>query len=91
MGSQDELKVGIVEPVFLTLTKGESKNLHAELTYTSDITAPVKKQQVVGQVLYKIDDKVVKQVDLVALEAVDEGSLFKRVVDWFKRWLSNLF
>ncbi|EPP4294382.1 serine hydrolase [Vibrio navarrensis] len=91
MGSQDELKVGIVEPVFLTLTKGESKTLHAELTYTSDITAPVKKQQVVGQVLYKIDDKVVKQVDLVALEAVDEGSLFKRVVDWFKRWLSNLF
>ncbi|MBE4614579.1 D-alanyl-D-alanine carboxypeptidase [Vibrio navarrensis] len=91
MGSQNELKVGIAEPVYLTLSKGKSKSLQAELVYTSDITAPVKKQQVVGQVRYKIDDKVVKQVDLVALESVDEGSVFKRVVDWFKRWLSNLF
>ncbi|HDY7831883.1 TPA: D-alanyl-D-alanine carboxypeptidase, partial [Vibrio vulnificus] len=59
--------------------------------YLPDLSAPILRDQVVGQVVYKVEDKVVKEVDLVALESVEQGGLFKRITDWFKRWLSNLF
>ncbi|WP_440872786.1 serine hydrolase [Vibrio diabolicus] len=84
MGEQDELKVGVVNDVYLTLPKGDVKKLQAEVEYNGDLVAPISQQQVVGKVLYKVEGKVVNEAELVALESVEEGSLFKRVLDWFK-------
>ncbi|EGR0232694.1 D-alanyl-D-alanine carboxypeptidase [Vibrio vulnificus] len=91
MGEKNQLSVGLKEDIFLTLPKGDTKKLQAELIYLPDLSAPILRDQVVGQVVYKVEDKVVKEVDLVALESVEQGGLFKRITDWFKRWLSNLF
>ncbi|POF53318.1 D-alanyl-D-alanine carboxypeptidase [Vibrio vulnificus] len=91
MGEKNQLSVGLQEDIFLTLPKGDTKKLQAELIYLPDLSAPILRDQVVGQVVYKVEDKVVKEVDLVALESVEQGGLFKRITDWFKRWLSNLF
>lgn len=91
MGEKNQLSVGLKEDIFLTLPKGDTKKLQAELIYLPDLSAPILRDQVVGQVIYKVEDKVVKEVDLVALESVEQGGLFKRITDWFKRWLSNLF
>ncbi|MEF1339323.1 D-alanyl-D-alanine carboxypeptidase, partial [Vibrio rotiferianus] len=43
------------------------------------------------KVLYKVDGDVVKETELVALEPVDEGGIFKRLVDWFKRLVASWF
>lgn len=91
MGEKNHLKVGVTEEIYLTLAKGDTKKLQAELIYQPDLSAPIATDQVVGKVVYKVGDQVVKQVDLVALESVQQGGLFKRISDWFKRWLSSLF
>lgn len=91
MGEKNQLKVGVTEEIYLTLPKGDTKKLQAELIYQPDLSAPIATDQVVGKVVYKVGDQVVKQVDLVALESVQQGGLFKRISDWFKRWLSSLF
>lgn len=91
MGEKNQLKVGVTEEIYLTLAKGDTKKLQAELIYQPDLSAPIATDQVVGKVVYKVGDQVVKQVDLVALESVQQGGLFKRISDWFKRWLSSLF
>ncbi|MDW1925822.1 D-alanyl-D-alanine carboxypeptidase family protein [Vibrio sp. 947] len=76
MGEKDELTVGVANDVYLTLPKGDVKNLQAEVEYNGDLVAPISEQQVVGKVLYKVEGKVVNEAELVALESVEEGSLF---------------
>ncbi|HCG7986529.1 TPA: D-alanyl-D-alanine carboxypeptidase [Vibrio parahaemolyticus] len=91
MGQKDELKVGVNRDVYLTLPKGDVNKLKAEVEYNGDLLAPIAQDQVVGTLLYKVDGKVVKETELVALEPVDEGGIFKRIMDWFKRLVASWF
>ncbi|ODX37525.1 D-alanyl-D-alanine carboxypeptidase family protein [Vibrio parahaemolyticus] len=91
MGQKDELKVGVNRDVYLTLPKSDVNKLKAEVEYSGDLLAPIAQDQVVGKVLYKVDGKVVKEIELVALEPVEEGGIFKRILDWFKRLVASWF
>lgn len=91
MGQKDELKVGVNRDVYLTLPKSDVNKLKAEVEYSGDLLAPIAQDQVVGKVLYKVDGKVVKETELVALESVEEGGIFKRIMDWFKRLVASWF
>ncbi|EME0893509.1 D-alanyl-D-alanine carboxypeptidase [Vibrio parahaemolyticus] len=91
MGQKDELKVGVNRDVYLTLPKGDVNKLKAEVEYSGDLLAPIAQDKVVGKVLYKVDGKVVKETELVALEPVEEGGIFKRIMDWFKRLVASWF
>ncbi|ENP7382566.1 D-alanyl-D-alanine carboxypeptidase [Vibrio parahaemolyticus] len=91
MGQKDELKVGVNRDVYLTLPKGDVNKLKAEVEYSGDLLAPIAQDQVVGKVQYKVDGKVVKETELVALEPVEEGGIFKRIMDWFKRLVASWF
>ncbi|HGF4927390.1 TPA: serine hydrolase [Vibrio parahaemolyticus] len=91
MGQKDELKVGVNRDVYLTLPKGDVNKLKTEVEYNGDLLAPIAQDQVVGTLLYKVDGKVVKETELVALEPVEEGGIFKRIMDWFKRLVASWF
>lgn len=91
MGQKDELKVGVNRDVYLTLPKSDVNKLKAEVEYNGDLLAPIAQDQVVGKVLYKVDGKVVKETELVALEPVEEGGIFKRIMDWFKQLVASWF
>ncbi|EII3116070.1 D-alanyl-D-alanine carboxypeptidase [Vibrio parahaemolyticus] len=91
MGQKDELKVGVNRDVYLTLPKGDVNKLKAEVEYNGDLLAPIAQDQVVGTLLYKVDGKVVEEAELVALEPVEEGGIFKRIMDWFKRLVASWF
>ncbi len=91
MGQKDELKVGVNRDVYLTLPKSDLNKLKAEVEYNGDLLAPIAQDQVVGTLLYKVDGKVVKETELVALEPVEEGGIFKRIMDWFKRLVASWF
>ncbi len=91
MGQKDELKVGVNRDVYLTLPKGDVNKLKAEVEYNGDLLAPIAQDQVVGTLLYKVDGKVVKETELVALEPVEEGGIFKRIMDWFKQLVASWF
>ncbi|HCE3103283.1 TPA: D-alanyl-D-alanine carboxypeptidase [Vibrio parahaemolyticus] len=91
MGQKNELKVGVNRDVYLTLPKGDVNKLKAEVEYNGDLLAPIAQDQVVGTLLYKVDGKVVEETELVALEPVEEGGIFKRIMDWFKRLVASWF
>ncbi|EJC6861532.1 D-alanyl-D-alanine carboxypeptidase [Vibrio parahaemolyticus] len=91
MGQKDELKVGVNRDVYLTLPKGDVNKLKAEVEYNGDLLAPIAQDQVVGTLLYKVDGKVVKETELVALEPVEEGGISKRIMDWFKQLVASWF
>ena len=91
MGQLDEVKVGVSKDVHLTLLKGELNKLDAELVYSEELVAPLGKNQVVGKVVYQVDGDTVNETELVTLENVEQGSIFKRCIDWLKRLISGWF
>lgn len=91
MGNKDNVAVGLDKQVYITLPKSEADKLNASIEYNSDISAPISEGEVLGKVIYKVGDEEVKSADLVALNNVQEGSWFKQLTDWFKKWISTWF
>jgi len=91
MGQKDALNVGVNVDSFLTLSKGDSAKLVAEIETNGELTAPISKGEKVGNVIYTVEGKEVARADLVALENVEQGSMFKRFMDWIKRTISSWF
>lgn len=90
-GEQDTLKLGVDQDTYITLPKADGKKLSASVELTSDLKAPIEKGQTLGVVHYTVDGEDIKTQPLVALESVQEGSLFKRILDHIKLFFTNLF
>lgn len=96
-GDSSEVKLGAGEGGSITLPKGQLKNLKASFTLNQpQLTAPLKKGQVVGTIDFKLNDKTVEQRPLIVMGAVNEGGFFGRTLDfvlmkfhqWFGGWFS---
>jgi len=90
-GEQDTLKLGVDQDTYITLPKADGKKLSASVELTSDLKAPIEKGQTLGAVHYTVDGEDIKTQPLVALESVQEGSFFKRILDHIKLFFTNLF
>ncbi|MEC7473163.1 MAG: D-alanyl-D-alanine carboxypeptidase family protein, partial [Pseudomonadota bacterium] len=80
-GQQSKLKAGLAQDLTMTLPRGQVEKLQAVMSFNGTLTAPIQQGDVVGKVEVKLDDKVVRSTDLVALETVEEGGLFRRFWD----------
>ena len=90
-GEQDTLKLGVDQDTYITLPKADGKKLSASVELTSDLKAPIEKGQTLGVIHYTVDGEDIKTQPLVALESVQEGSFFKRILDHIKLFFTNLF
>ncbi|MAY70875.1 MAG: serine-type D-Ala-D-Ala carboxypeptidase [Halomonas sp.] len=89
-GSTNELKVGVDNGVYMTVPRNRNDELTARLDIDSGLTAPIAAGQRVGTMEVRLGDEVVGERDLVALEAVEQGGLFKRMIDKVQRFFSDL-
>lgn len=96
-GDSSEVKLGAGDAGSITLPKGQLKNLKASYTLSEpQLTAPLTKGQVVGTIDFKLNDKTIEQRPLIVMEAVNEGGIFSRMMDfvlmkfhqWFGSWFS---
>ena len=90
-GATHQVKAGLAEDLTLTMPKGQLKKLAASMTMNPQLVAPIAKGDVIGKVEVKLDDKVVHSADLIALDAVDEGGIFRRVWDSIRLFFYSLF
>lgn len=80
-GATEQVDLGLAEPLYITIPRGEYNNLDASMQLQEQIMAPVAQGQTLGHVVIRLGDKTVTERDLVALQAVDEGSFWQRIVD----------
>ncbi len=78
-GSEHEVKAGLAEDLTMTLPRGQMQKLQASMVLEPQLMAPIQQGQVIGKVEVKLDDKVIRSADLVALNAVEEGGFFRRL------------
>ncbi len=87
-GAVANLPLGVAEDVLITFPRGRYSDLKAALEMPSRLVAPIAKGQKVGSLKVTLDDKVLLERPIVALEEGAEGGFFKRMSDgawmWFK-------
>ncbi|MED5500870.1 MAG: D-alanyl-D-alanine carboxypeptidase family protein [Pseudomonadota bacterium] len=90
-GASDTVRLGVQNEVSMTVPRGSADSLTARLNLPETLRAPIQAGQQVGMLEIKSGDEVLGQQPLVALEGVEEGSIFKRVWDSIVLFVTGLF
>ena len=80
-GDQEQVSMGVGKDIFITIPRGRYRDLDAAMEIDAEISAPVARGQGLGQVVIKLDDEVILEDAIVAMQAVNEGSLIDRAMD----------
>jgi len=87
-GVADTLPVGIAEDMFITLPADTYDQLDARITLNEPLEAPVAAGDRVGRLSVSRDGEVVRERDVIALEAVPEAGFIGRTIDTVRLWLN---
>lgn len=90
-GQQDKVSAGLAQNLTLTLPRGQLANLEAAMTFRPNLIAPIQQGDVIGTVEVRLEDKVLHSSDLIALQNVEEGGLFRRFWDSIRMFFFGLF
>lgn len=84
-GVSTELQLGLQEPLYLTLAKGQYKHLNATVHVNKPITAPSAVGEIQGKLVITLANKIIAERPLIALHNVEATHVLKQLIDRF--WL----
>ncbi len=90
-GEQSEVELGINEEVYVTIPRGQADAMTATVDVDEVIHAPLNNGQIMGVVNVTLDEDVIYQGEVIAMQEVPQGGIFKRFMDWLTLMFSNLF
>ncbi len=90
-GAQQAVDLGIAEEVFITIPRGRVAEMTATMSVAETIKAPLEQGQVMGTITVALDDDLLYQGNLIAMQAVEQGGMLKRFIDWLTLFFTNLF
>ncbi|WP_319379972.1 D-alanyl-D-alanine carboxypeptidase family protein [Thiomicrorhabdus sp.] len=90
-GTRDLIGIGLQDDLYVTIPRGQYKNLKIESSIQPQITAPIQNLQELGTLHISLNDKLLVERPLVSLAEVEEGSFFKKVIDQLKLFFRSLF
>ena len=85
-GAQEEVALGISDDLYVTIPRGQYADLDAAMELTPNVEAPVAKGATLGDVNVSLGGEVIQSQPLVALDAVEEGGIFRRATDAVLQW-----
>ena len=80
-GEETELKFGLMKDATVTIPRRQKKKLKYEYIIDKQLTAPIKKNEIIGFMNITLDGEVIKTYKLSALENINQGSLYRRTID----------
>ena len=90
-GKAPEVLLGLTKDVRMSLPRGRSGDIKANVHVNETITAPIIAGQELGKLTIELDGKVINTQPLVALQPVEEASFFVRMWDKIKLFFRGLF
>ena len=87
-GEFETLTVGLSDALAVTIPRGAYDDLDATMDIDKNIEAPIAKGQQVGVVKISLNGEMLQSVPLVALETINEGSLFQMAKDYILRLIN---
>lgn len=86
MGEQDNIGLGVAEDMYLTLPRDAFDTLQSRVEVNDYIRAPIRIGQEVGRSVLLVNNEIVSEVPLLALQKVEEGGIFKRMKHSIQRY-----
>jgi len=80
-GERETFPVGLSETLYITIPRGRYRDLKASMKIPGRIIAPVEKGREYGSVQVRLEDELVAEKPLVALDSVAEGAIWQRLLD----------
>lgn len=80
-GAEEEVGLAPAEDIYVTIPRGRYEELDAVMDLGQTIVAPVQPGDVLGVVRVALDGQELARAPLTPVEAVEEGGLFRRLVD----------
>ncbi len=84
-GAMENVEVGLAKDLYVTIPRGDYKNLKPSMDIDKTIEAPIKKGEELGEVKISLNGKLINSAPLIALKTVDKGNLFQITKDYFLR------
>lgn len=80
-GATETVPAGVQEDVYVSMPKGRYGQLKGSIQLDKYIDAPVHRGDVLGKIVFADENKVIKEMPLLALEDVEEGGLWRQMSD----------
>jgi D-alanyl-D-alanine carboxypeptidase (penicillin-binding protein 5/6) len=90
-GKQNAVDLGVEEEVYITIPRGQAEAMTATVDVDQVIHAPLSDRQIMGEVRVVLEDNILYQGDVITMQAVEQGGLIKRFIDWITLLFSNMF
>lgn len=88
-GDSQYLEVVLEKDSYLLLPKGQSKDITKEILLPEYVNTPIKKGDVIGELVIKIDGKDVDRVKLVAKNDVARATIKDMFLKLLKNYINN--
>ena len=85
-GMKPEVGVEVNIDDEIMIPKGKEHSIDNSMEVVSEINAPVKKGQSLGRLIYKLNDEIIAEYDIIAAESIDAinfGSVFHVLINGF--------
>jgi serine-type D-Ala-D-Ala carboxypeptidase (penicillin-binding protein 5/6) len=86
-GAQSNVKVGFTHDVFVTVPKGVADKIKPVLERKDPLVAPINQNSPIGTLKLMVDGKPLSELPVVALEQVNQASIFGRAWDSVRLWM----
>ena len=86
-GSSSSVKIGFPNDVLVTVPKGVASKMKPLLERKDPLVAPLAQNSRVGTLKMMVDGKPLLELPVVALETIDQASIFGRAWDSIRLWL----
>ncbi|WP_438970863.1 D-alanyl-D-alanine carboxypeptidase family protein [Methylophaga sp.] len=86
-GAQDTVELGLPTNLSVTVPRGQYENLTASTNIQQPVIAPIKVGEKLGEVEIRLGEEVITTQPLVAVNAVEQGSWWRRLIDEIMLWI----
>ena len=86
-GRGKEVKAGFANNVLVTVARGQGDRVKGEIERQQPLVAPIAKGQTIGTLRVRLDDKLIAEQPLIALEPVALAGWFGRAWDTMRLWI----
>ncbi len=88
-GAKEKVAAGVMADLYVSMGKGRYDQLKGVIQFDKSISAPVRRGDVLGKIVFSDQTKVLKEVNLLALEDVAEGGLWRQVSDSVQKFFAD--
>lgn len=86
-GTENKVKLGQTRPIVLAVPTGSSSQIKTQVARPDPLVAPIQQGQKVGALKIFVGGQLLREVPLVALQAVEQAGIFGRAWDAVRLWI----